>query len=115
MPEEGPNLSRCVSDWARELREDLDEIGIESSREQRQNWLEVLREGHSHVRKEELVGGDARVLGQVLAEIVKRMRKRTADIDGTNLLAMAQTEQRRGRQQEALEFVRVVLLPLYSI
>lgn len=115
MPAHGPNLGRCTSDWARELRDELDEIGIDTSREQRQNWFEVLNEEQKHVRREELIGGDVQMLGDVLAEVVKRLvRKRNGEMadDHTSLLVMAAAEHgsggmeaRRAQQQETLKFV----------
>jgi hypothetical protein len=108
-PELGPNLSRCISDWARELKDDLYELGIESSGEQRRNWLEILREGHAQVRKEELTGGDARVLAEVIGEIVEKMAKKREAEFGILLLNDLQNdeEMRQKKQQESLEFVRV--------
>uniref|UniRef100_A0A183C0H0 Latrophilin Cirl n=1 Tax=Globodera pallida TaxID=36090 RepID=A0A183C0H0_GLOPA len=113
-PVDGPNLAKCISDWARELREDLeDETGLESAHERRVAWLETLRETYKQVRRaERLFGGDARVVAELLADMAKKGRDRAfgkGSATAASMLDVQQQEKRTKLQQEMLEFVRLII------
>jgi hypothetical protein len=95
------------------LREDLEEFGGggETSAEERRNLLEMLREGHEHVRKEQLMGGDAQMMGEMLAETAEKLARKKAMEEAKNggiiVMMASREEERHKRQEQTLEFVRV--------
>uniref|UniRef100_A0A915D0W3 SUEL-type lectin domain-containing protein n=1 Tax=Ditylenchus dipsaci TaxID=166011 RepID=A0A915D0W3_9BILA len=70
-PSSGPDLSKCVSDWSRQLKQDLEEGG-----EDPLIRLETIREVHSHVRREQLLGGDLMDLVQTTSKAIKNFGER---------------------------------------
>lgn len=65
-PKSGPDLSRCYSDWSRQLKLDVDE-----SHEEVNAQLQTIQEIHSYLRKERIFGGDLINLVYTLSKTIR--------------------------------------------
>ncbi|KAL3113080.1 hypothetical protein niasHT_010843 [Heterodera trifolii] len=108
--EDGPNLAKCTSEWARDLRREHkdDETGSATSQERRDTLLDTLRDIYAKVRQaERLYGGDVKVVAKLLADVAEKERKQAF---GKEMLERPhQQEKRTNVQQHMQELVRLII------